>query len=254
MRDTLVAELDVLKTERLRTERRQATTERLKFLHGVVAAYEKSLGLRRSAASDLRAEFGDLAMMPAFRSIVELPACEPVTEQDFANWIDTIPALQAEWLRERQCEFEAIVSENAGGRLLQYPMVTLAIVSFRCGYCKRDDIRWPNVLAHSCGRGVFFRDLPGDEEYRSAVASFCLGLKLNCPWGCSAQKFTPTFAPRYIEAMIRACGRDPCRVTYDEMQSCGKRLYCKICSVPSIGYMQVYDWKNAVSYNPPSTA
>ncbi|EIW63488.1 uncharacterized protein TRAVEDRAFT_43779 [Trametes versicolor FP-101664 SS1] len=160
MRDTLVAELDVLKTERLRTERRQATTERLKFLHGVVAAYEKSLGLRRSAASDLRAEFGDLAMMPAFRSIVELPACEPVTEQDFANRIDTIPALQAEWLRERQCEFEAIVGENAGGRLLQYPMVALAI-------------------------------------------------------------------------------------------SCGKRLYCKICSVPSIGYMQVYDWKNASSHQRP---
>ncbi|KAI0675162.1 hypothetical protein C8Q78DRAFT_1010788 [Trametes maxima] len=54
-----------------------------------------------------------------------------------------------------------------------------------------------------------------------------------------------------MQAMIRLCGFDPFRVTFEEMQDSGSRLYCKICSVPSIGYMEVYNWWNAPAHSRP---
>ncbi|KAI0374172.1 hypothetical protein BV20DRAFT_962163 [Pilatotrama ljubarskyi] len=238
----LFMHMGVVRTARLQEERYRLTLARLKILREVVAAFEDSLG-PRGATSDLRAEFADLAQLPVFRDLVESPL-ESVTKETIHDLRNAIPALQEEWYNKRKSEFEELVRKRRTLRTDTEPL-SLAIVTFDCTRCPRRGLRWPNVLAHRCGRGVDYT--PESKAYMHAVLDLCHSYKLPYPWRRQSA-FEASFASESAKDMIRACGYDPLRVTHKELQTQGKRLYCKICSVPSVGYMVVYDWTNAASH------
>ncbi|KAI0355609.1 hypothetical protein OH77DRAFT_1520716 [Trametes cingulata] len=241
MKQRLFTHMEAVRTARLQVERYRLTVARLEFVRQVVAAYEDSLG-PRDDMSDLRAEFADLAQLAIFRDLVEAPL-EGITKESFYELRNVIPALQEEWYSKRKSEFEELVRKRRNLRTDVEPL-SLAIVSFDCKRCNRQKMRWPNVLAHRCGRGVDYT--PESRAYMHAVLDVCKTYHLPGPWR-RPSAFEVSFAPADVEDVIRMCGYDPLRVTYEELQT-GIRLYCKICSVPSLGYMVVYDWTNAASH------
>ncbi|KAI0645563.1 hypothetical protein C8Q79DRAFT_910321 [Trametes meyenii] len=253
IRREAITYMGTIRTARLAQQRREAVIKRLTMLRDTVVAYEASLG-PRDATSDLRAEFADLAIMPAVRELVGAPTEADIDPEDIDKLQARFPELQNEWRSAREHELASMVWKEVPSAIkddlskTSSSVVELAIVSFRCTRCRREGLRWPNILAHKCSRSDYYSF--DDQAYGNALSYVCGHYGLMSPWWARCP-FRVAFATKDMRAMIRLCGYDPFQATFEELQSSGTRLYCKVCSVPSIGYMEVYNWWNAPTHSRP---
>ncbi|KAH9858414.1 hypothetical protein C2E23DRAFT_1583 [Lenzites betulinus] len=250
MREHLIAPLEVKRDARLRKEKIQLYGARISRFHRTMQTHPTYLGVQ-DPASDTRATFSDLVLRPACRQLLDAPASQNVTEGDFLALVD---ALQEDWLDARKREFEALVPKDRV-EVAECPLLSLAIISFRCSCCRRNDLRWPNVLAHPCARDPsqpFLHLRRYTDSLEEALNSACGQLRLEHPWREDWSPFRVVFPSKKAYDLARACGYDPGQVTYEVMQR--KRFYCKICATPKYGYMEVYDWENTYLHEQPRCA
>ncbi|KAI0645553.1 hypothetical protein C8Q79DRAFT_700147 [Trametes meyenii] len=223
--------------------------QRIELMYAALAAHRKE-DVRKTATSDLLAVFADLAGMPAFGKLLLAPMTVNVTLQDFSSLLECIPAVQAEWLQARECDFRCLITKHVEVAEGVDPL-SLAVATYRCTVCKRTGMRWPNVLAHKCLRPECNVDTPVTNW--DAIATLCAEKGLPFVWRLgNPPKVTfdrGTFTKMCVA--IRVCGLDPQRATYEDMERCGLRLFCGICSDPSVGYQQVYDWQGTLSHKRP---
>ena len=220
--------------------------------------------LPRSAEGDWHPFFSDYLLMPQIREVTEAPAGTAVTkEMLLAICEDQIPAMNAKWYDDRKQDFVALIRKmepipELEGELPEDPdvLLSLAIATFHCGQCQSYGMRFPQVLAHRCGRTVTFYGSTAvrdgrEQKYRHTMGRTCLEHRLMHPWSegtLTAFSFNPDL--KQACAVISACGKDPTKATLEEMEACRTRLLFRAChadrfsgSSPTLAY----DWKRAVS-------
>lgn len=115
--------------------------------------------------------------------------------------------------------------------------LALAVASFCCTVCKRAEMRWPAVLAHRCAR-------PKSETgkmFAQQLDALCVERELPLGWGGTQAIFKANRNMAKECVTIRACGLDPRRATVEDMEQCAVRLFCKVCAVPAVGYLEAYN-------------
>ncbi|KAI0769765.1 hypothetical protein BD413DRAFT_613782 [Trametes elegans] len=238
----LTAQLKDIRDRRFEAERLQATTHRLQMLRAVVEEHESSAGAR-NFESDLRAEFADIALRPLLRKLVEAPTTDVVAKDDFAKVCKGFAALQSEWLSDREREFGQLIGNVSETESRPCgDLVALAVVTFGCKDCKRAGMRWPHVLAHRCGRANPDDVSHSMGQYVQVLGRICDGKDIPYPWRRSPPFKAECLSDSAILKLVRAVGCDPSTTTHEEIENCRLRFYCTICAVPSVGYMEVYDW------------
>ncbi|KAI0769767.1 hypothetical protein BD413DRAFT_476981 [Trametes elegans] len=239
IRTKVIAKIKEFRAARQEEERSRVIGQRLSRLGLAVRSYDESLGLG-SAASNLQAEVADLALMPSFRQLVDAPLHDPDVSSEIvgSELLKKLPDLRDQWYRNREKEFQELAQKTAPAQCKDPSLaLSLAIVTFRCNVCTTD-LRWPDVLAHRCTR-----EDPTKDTYWAAVISFCHTYSMPYPHRGSSI-FNVQFVPQLVQDMIRIAGFDPYNVSYKDMQSCGTRWYCKICTVPSVNYAEVHTWQS----------
>ncbi|KAH9895116.1 hypothetical protein C8Q73DRAFT_646031 [Cubamyces lactineus] len=240
-----------MRADRIEDERKVLFVRRLRIWKRIVDAYEESLG-SRNPTSDLQAIFSDLALMPQVRNLILIPDISDADlEVRLLELRDSIPQMQAQWYHECEQQLSSLVGadETVAAQRAGISPASMAVVTFICCKrgCQREGLRWPNILAHRCGRGASYTPERGDSTYQYAVMALCGDREY--PW-----HYRPPFIARIVsqaaQGRFRLCGRDPCAMSYADLEEQGVRLYCKICAVPVVGYMEVYDWESAVSRQP----
>ena len=101
--------------------------------------------------------------------------------------------------------------------------LALAISMFGCKACSRKDLRYPTVLAHLCNRRF---DMPAD-NYETAVTRFWSPMYLHSSWR-SKRLYASADAAFRVRPMLQACGFDPDRVTYRDVQRSKAVLICTL--------------------------
>ena len=213
--------------------------QRLDILVEVLITNESQTGAR-TPESDLQAQAADLCLMPTFRKVVYAKMKTDVTRESFEPLLANIPALKAQWYAARKRDFKRLVKgriPTSGADALD-----LAVASFRCKACGISGARWPHLLSHRCARE---QNKP-DGSYQTALLEACERHGLPFPW-VQIFEFNPNF--QFECTMIRASGFEPSIATAQQMDNCGLRFFCQICSTPAIGYQEVYTWKTAVSFD-----
>lgn len=241
IRDDVVQFMQQVRTERLIRERRVLLCSRLKLLSEFIAEYESSEG-PRTAETDWQPHFADVAMHPTFRALADAPDATQITKEDFVAVSDEIPVFMKSWFAERQAEFVSMAAQ-AVDTLEDASLLTLAISTFGCQRCRRKDLRWPGVLSHACARSSQYSYSGNGEDdvgYRNVISR---DGQIGMWTGMSLFVFNPNL--KEARAVITACGKNPDRVSYEEMEACGVRLVCKGCRRTPEHY-EVFDWKSGV--------
>ncbi|KAH9895117.1 hypothetical protein C8Q73DRAFT_790295 [Cubamyces lactineus] len=199
--------------------------QRLDVLFGALIKNESQTGAR-TPEFDLQAQAADLCLMPTFRQVVYANMNTNITAESFEPLLCNIPAWKAQWYAARKHEFERLVKERNRVSTSDTDVLNLAVASFRCAREQnKPDGSYQTALLEACGR----RGLP-------------------FPW-VRTFEFNPNFQSDCT--MIRASGFDPNTATFQQMDNCGLRFFCQICSTPAIGYQEVYTWKTAINHTRP---
>ena len=241
--------MEEMRALRIKDERKALFMHRLRIWKRIVREYEDSLG-PRNPTSDLQAIFSDLALMPPVRDLILIPDISDAhLEAELLKLRDTIPQMQEQWYHECEQQLSSLVrtNETAAAQRAGISPASLAVITFTCWNpgCEREGLRWPNILAHRCGRGVSYTSKRGSRTYQKAVMTLCDSRTY--PW-----HYCPPFIARVVSKAAQdrlrlRSGCDPYAMSYAAVQDAGVRLYCTRCAVPSVGYLEVYDWESAVS-------
>ncbi|EJF65453.1 hypothetical protein DICSQDRAFT_99304 [Dichomitus squalens LYAD-421 SS1] len=256
--------METVRTKRLDREQHNMLCARLVLFGDALREYQASK-LPRTADTDWHPFLSDYAMMPQVREVIEAPPGTAVTKEMLLALCEAqIPALTAKWYDDRKREFAAQIRKKteAYSELKGLPedpdcLLSLAIATFRCTSCQFLGMRWPQVLSHRCGRGrsiyglMFVRD-GKDHQYRHAIGRTCMEYRFTHPWSDSKNVFSFNDNLKQTCAVISACGKDPAKVTFEEMEACGVRLLCRGCqnaahALFKATYCRACEWKNAVS-------
>ena len=236
--------MESLKQERLQRDRAELLRNRLWMMQTFVTKYEQAEG-RRTVASELRAQFSDLALMSPFRELMEAPSTTEITTRDLKVLSGKIPALRTEWLETRRSELIALIPSEAINPRDGVDVLSLATSTFYCNECFRDNLRWPNILAHSCAR----EEPPEYDLYEAMVQDVCDDGNMSYFWN-SDRMFEFNRRWDVEKRTIAECGKDPDTATFEEMAQCRARLLCLACITPKDPYREAFDWKSAVCTQP----
>ena len=246
------------RTQRLRRERRIVVEDRVRALCKAYKEYFTSRDEEPRLRYDgVELTPGDLAYLPGFVELLEADNDVKVSKASFAplmaqeRWPDHV----AQWQERIKQRLRAIVlsalttadADSNVGSDETVDVLQLAIAQFQCrcpcAYCVRlKALRWRDVLSHSCGRHNFrwphgIRSFSDFDEY---VSIACDGEVFRLP---------PLCLDMITREVVVACGQDPEKVTFEEMQACPVRLPCcepsesRTCPAPG----PTLDWLSAVS-------
>ncbi|KAI0744137.1 hypothetical protein C8Q80DRAFT_881531 [Daedaleopsis nitida] len=184
--------------------------------------------------------------MPTFREILEAPTETEITEEDFQVLLPELPSLRDSWLEQRRTELESTVEVTCERD--DVPLLSLAVATFECIQCFRQNLRWPQILAHGCARSY---TVPSDEDNGKLWTAVTLMRDQPLKWPANTQfrRFSVNQSQlKRTCAAIETCGEDPNRAAYDEMETCGVRTVCASC-VSSKPSCEAIDWKTGGSHD-----
>lgn len=241
--------MESVRAARLEKEWFEIYSKRLGHLSDVVSAHEASLG-RRTAMAEIQACFLDLAQRSPFQELIDAPSSKKITRRDFERLRDTIPALKAAWFAEREQEFlqkaQQVIPIGSDVSLLM-----LAILTFKCRTCHREDLRWPNILAHECARPTAMH-FHGKEPWSKAIVRFCAWNGKRPPWQAAEDLFSASvWHVEVARSVITACELFPDVATHGEMDRFEARLVCMDCPPdPELVCKHTFTWRGAVCGSP----
>ncbi|KAI0663640.1 hypothetical protein C8Q70DRAFT_951554 [Cubamyces menziesii] len=258
IREDVIMLMQEYRTQRLRRERRIVVEDRVRALCKAYKEYFTSRDEEPRLRYDgVELTPGDLAYLPGFVELLEADNDVKVSKASFAplmaeeRWPDHV----AQWQERIKQRLRAIVlsalttadADSNVGPDETVDVLQLAVAQFQCrcpcAYCVRlKALRWRDVLSHSCGRHNFrwphgIRSFSDFDEY---VSIACDGEVFRLP---------PLCLDMITREVLVACGQDPGKVTFEEMQACPVRLPCcepsesRTCPTPG----PTLDWLSAVS-------
>lgn len=194
----------------------------------------RGIDAKRQRKSDFDPQFKDFILMPDFRMILDAPDSanmSPLEDDDKMRAM--FDAGCAKWQEDRRRELCDILKKSVDSPLDGADLLALAQSLFRCTKCRRDGLRYPEVLAHECPRKSSWRWIIGwgaghvDDVYQHAVATYKHHYR---PAWLGEDCIAPsTQAISYARSISEACGLDPNTVTPQETGQCVVRLVCRQC-------------------------
>ncbi|EIW59876.1 uncharacterized protein TRAVEDRAFT_47178 [Trametes versicolor FP-101664 SS1] len=213
--------------------------------------------LPRTARMDYRPQYIDFAFTPECRAIVDVPASEPVTVEQFAA---VIPALAQKWDADCRKALTDYLLPHLGDIPADVDPLELAISFFSCGSStllrELGELRYPTVIKHRCFRGDCFRHARNytigtffeDDVYTRTVKSldwteFDLKqqlqskpdneLQINSPWQVRAtgdrDKARTVLVVDIMRRIVSASGLDPARALLEDLEQSDVWLRCVTC-------------------------
>lgn len=244
--------IEEVRAKRLETEYRTMVTTRLTCLKSSFYRYTHGEMLQRQERRVVHAGIADCAFIPEIRTVLEDTSPDVSNESVLASLDVILPDLVARWTRDREAEFAALAVEAFGDydAARTAAPLDLAIALFVCtGLCySRPILRYPQTVQHRCFR---IRVDASTDRFDQAVISNtgqnpCTIAGTNLRDHIHMDKMRS--AIDYAREVIIACGYDPDRVTFAEMEACQVRLRCRICA--KVSKQVIYSWKFAVSHRP----
>ena len=197
------------------------------------------------AFTDWQPTLADLASEPGvFCDIINDIGSEgSVIEQNTLGLSQKYQEASSIWLKTRQTEMDAAVLQSL--TLVSTGAVPhmLAIAMWDCILCGWSGLRWTQLLAHECGRQTWLPQGYHDVKYDRALLEAYSRLKLPRMWTILSFQFNP--ALDRTRAAIEACGEDPDKVTFVQMDACPVRLICSVC-LNGKQSCNAFDWQAAV--------
>lgn len=255
IREEAITFMQEHRTQRLRGERRIVLEKRIRALREAYAKHFTSRGKAARFRHDgVELTPGDLAYLPEFVQLLEADNDVEVSESSFVPLLgqERWPDYVAQWQERIKRQLRAIVvstlnSTESNMRVDETAdVLELAIAHFLCGdsSCgyRSKALRWQDVLSHSCCRHNVCgpRGTGSFSDFDRCVSLTCHGEVFRLP--------VLVLSPTTKEVVI-ACGQDPGKVTFEEMQACPIRLVCSqlpdshFCPTPR----PALDWLAAVS-------
>ncbi|KAH9851974.1 hypothetical protein C2E23DRAFT_757784 [Lenzites betulinus] len=204
----------------------------------------------RNARMDCRPKYIDLALIPECRAIIDVPASETVTAEDFAA---VIPAVVEKWEANIKKELTAYIQPLLGDIASGVDPLTLAIAVFEC--CSSTAaLQWPDILAHQCRHGdqsdgyascfhtagTRLEVLEGNDAYTYAAKALNRTLDLpryhrdyyrehKVPFRLSALVSSKRGRENVdrMRKIVSACGLDPASATIEELDQADMWLECQ---------------------------
>lgn len=224
--------------ESVRTQRQ--ANERKALLHERFSAFAEAFGryqgpdAKRDRESDFCPQLKDFIMMHEFRTILDAPdSADMSTLDDNDKMRDMFDAGRVEWQEDRLKELSDMLQESVDSSLEGADLLALVQALFRCTKCRRDGLRYPEVLAHECPRKFSWRWILGwgagnvEDVYQHAVATYKHHHRP--AWSGGTSIMASPQAIDYMRSILVACGLDPDTVTLQEVDECGARLICRKC-------------------------
>ncbi|KAI0329682.1 hypothetical protein GY45DRAFT_1324645 [Cubamyces sp. BRFM 1775] len=236
IRGEVILLMQEYRNKRLRRERRTVVDGRIWSLCKAYTEYFKSRGEEPRLRHDgVELTPGDLAYLPDFYELLQAGNDVEVTRSSFITLMaqERWPAYLAVWQERVKTRLKAIflaelAKTGSNVRIDEAAdVLELAIAHFRCrcdcaGCLRLNGLRWQDILTHRCCRHNFRWPHGGSgSDFDEYVSVICNGKIFRLP----RLRLDPA-----AEEVVVACGQDPGKVTFEEMQASPVRLSC--CQVP----------------------
>ncbi|KAH9895120.1 hypothetical protein C8Q73DRAFT_487803 [Cubamyces lactineus] len=244
IRHEVITLMEQIRDARIKYERDTLWSKRLELMYQVVSTYDASSG-RRNAMSEMQAQFADLALMAPFRALVDAPLETNITAEDFENLRDSIPALRAEWLEARRAELLELIPPEVSQASKVDLSLSLAFIGFECNTCSRAELRWPNILAHSCLRSKYRADMYEQQVGEVSSMNFA-----SAPWAGNMDDILFSNRWKIARSIIATLGKDPDSTMYEQMMQYQARMICLSDDgdVFEVGCRQALGWREAITH------
>lgn len=251
-----------IREDRLNFELRKTLAARFEALDEALVAHYVTLP--RTARMDCRPQYIDLAFTPECRAIVDVPASQTVTADDFAA---IIPALAQKWDADRRQELTEYLLPHLGDIASDVDPLELAISFFdrpdtrmtgRLCAGAISTMRYPAILNHDCAAGPTdgcyrtssytvdeFREedtytrttktLHHLVEYESQILALKDGdmwLNAHVPFKLNTEGRHPDVTEAAVGRMrriVQMVGLDPARATIEDLERCNVWFRCISC-------------------------
>ncbi|KAI0942892.1 hypothetical protein AcV7_002185 [Taiwanofungus camphoratus] len=235
IREQVLCLMQGTRDRRLREERYQILCKRLQDLFRMmIGLYAEA---RRTAADEFKPFFMDFALMPEFRAIADAPSNTNVTNTEFSALRDQIPTLTERWRADIKKKLTNLVRKEIKVNKKVDPL-DLAVAFFRCYDCSTV-LPYPEILAHKCCR----------PDVSGCITSYCvpdlytrvaLSIAGARRWTFGRLEVGRTL--KWVEGIVRACGKDPSSTTREEMDNLDLRL--SWTTYPN-GIKRIKSWRTA---------
>ncbi|PBK72123.1 hypothetical protein ARMSODRAFT_953812 [Armillaria solidipes] len=205
-RPGLEAAINVNRIEQAKEDRSVALNSRAKIVEGIIKTYKQQFLPVVWREMPL---FIDICTFLPFRGILELPTDIVVTEASFADAMNELPNLTANWQRQRESELRALVPPQETGNV---DPLKLATTTFSCKHGCRAIITSADIWRHTCATYPSY-----------ALGSVCYGQVRNVDdlyhnLGNTEPSFDMA-SSAVAESLVRLASRDPATTTAEEMDS-----------------------------------
>ncbi len=218
--------------------------------------------LPRTAAMDARPYSIEFALMDKCKALADSPVERTVTYEEF---LAILPELHKRWHKSAKTQLVKAVQKVLRRRSVWIPTddpLKLAVVVFVCVHCYPFTcMRYPAVLAHSCGYTSYDSDSDKqgcDDIYTHTAQRLHV---VDCTEPDARERFSlknlvgpqDSYICEVLEPMctiVRALGLDPTTATAADLDACDARLRCSKC-VANGSPDAIYSWDAAVSLHRP---
>ena len=163
-------------------------------------------------------------------------------DSEFQGLTSCIPSIIASWRASAdECLLNLLPqkSRNRKGKETSIAnRLDLAITFFKCEWC-HEPISYPRVLMHEClrqrhdegDRSRDEEDKDGQKAVEPQVVSVWNKIQDGADWNEGKNQVTFDHdALRFARVIVKACGEDPDKVTFDQMNKIDARFECLRCS------------------------
>ncbi len=185
--------------------------------------------------------FADVCMFPAFRVILEVPTEEVVTVDSFADAVDELPTLIADWKRRMESALTYRSSASLGNGTVN--PLKLATAVFVCEYKNDPIITNTNFWQHQCVP----LDCPGLGSISDVDDAFCSFRR--------GMHFFDRKRSAIAAFLVQLASLDPATTTAEEMDSLNLRFLSthervggySSFSGPTVYGLPILSWRECVS-------
>ncbi|KAK0231598.1 hypothetical protein IW262DRAFT_493214 [Armillaria fumosa] len=222
IRPGLEAEIQKNRVRQAKRDRSIAIYKRADIVEGLLKTYKQTLLPTVWREMPLHT---DVCVFPVFKAILNRPMEDNVTEGSFADAMDELPDLIANWKRHREASLRAAVEPLLADGV---DALKLATAVFSCkrseNYCP-GHITNTDIWQHRCPKSLLRPScMDRSIEIRNAK-------DLYEAWGHHCELSFDTRRSARVASVVRSVFRDPATTTAEEMDALGLEFICLESSV-----------------------
>lgn len=242
MQPLLVKAMEEARRERLDKQRREGIAYRMTVLDTVVRDFRWTLAAKDDGAYS--PTLVDFAHMEPFRQLLdpELTPDPGILERATSEELwDQLESSTISW-QDKVIEELTVLVTSALDLDYETKILHSAWVVFRCNLCSKDELEYPEVVAHSC---LYEKpSLDPDDVFSYLVATACDNSR-RLPWSSKNLALNRRLIEARLAVMAACLLPDPDTITRRFVEESDPRLCCLVCSDEMT--MRVSDWRTMVS-------